>query len=207
MRIGVDFDNTLACYDELFAALASEEGLLSRTPPGGKRGVRDAVRKLPDGELAWRRLQGLAYGRHMARATLFPGAGETLARWRGEGARIFIISHKTRVSADDPRGVDLRRQAMAWLRAHDLVGAETAPVRAEDVFFNDNRADKLARIARLGCDLFVDDLEEVFREPAFPPATVAVLFDPHGTTTAAGPWHRIDAWSELNRREAAGAAA
>ncbi len=130
-----------------------------------------------------------------------------LARWRDEGARIFIISHKTRVSADDPRGVDLRREAMGWLRAHDLVGAETAPVRLEDVFFNDRRADKLARIDRLGCDLFVDDLEEVFREPSFPPAAVAVLSDPHRTATAAGPWHRIEGWSDLNRREAAGAAA
>ena len=120
-----------------------------------------------------------------------------LARWRDEGARIFIISHKTRVSADDPRGVDLRREAVAWLRAHDLVGVETAPVRPEDVFFNDSRADKLTRIDRLGSDLFVDDREEAFREPSFPPAAVAVLFD----------WHRIEDWSELNRREAAGATA
>lgn len=85
MRIGVDFDNTLACYDALFAGLAREEGLLTHTPPGGKRRVRDAVRKLPDGELAWRRLQGLAYGRHMARATLVSGRGRNAGALAGRG--------------------------------------------------------------------------------------------------------------------------
>ncbi len=176
MRIGIDFDNTLACYDALFAALAVERGLLDAAPAGGKRGVRDAVRALPDGEISWRRLQASVYGRHMRRATLFAGVGETLRRWHARGARLFIVSHKTRVSPDDPAGIDLRQAARDWLAARRLAGLAGAPIRSSDVHFDATRAAKLARIRRLGCDLFIDDLEEVFREPAFPTGTVAILF-------------------------------
>ncbi len=207
MRIGVDFDNTLACYDALFARLAMEQGLLDQAPRGGKRGVRDAVRERPEGEMAWRRLQALAYGRDMTRATPFAGALDTLRRWRSRGADIFVVSHKTRVSPDDPDAVDLRAAALDWLAAQGLVGRTGAPIRPSDVHFNATRAEKLACIAGLGCDLFIDDLEEVFRELAFPTGTVAILFDPHGTAVDDGPWHRVGAWSELAAMEVSGAAA
>ncbi len=36
MRIGVDFDNTIAGYDEVFAGLALEAGLVGHAPRGGK---------------------------------------------------------------------------------------------------------------------------------------------------------------------------
>ncbi len=196
MRIGVDFDNTLACYDVLFGELAVEQGLLGAPPAGGKRGVREAVRALPEGEMSWRRLQALAYGRHMRRATLFDGAAEALGAWRRAGADIFVASHKTRISPDDPLAVDLRRTARDWLSATGLVGGEGAPLRPSDIHFNDTRDEKLACIRRLDCDVFIDDLEEVFLEPGFPTETTAILFDPHGIGGQRS-WRRVRGWREI----------
>ena len=42
MRIGVDFDNTLVCYDRAFAAVGKETGLLPADFTGGK----DAAKRL-----------------------------------------------------------------------------------------------------------------------------------------------------------------
>jgi len=36
MRIGVDFDNTVICYDKVFHAAAVEKGLIPGGPPWGK---------------------------------------------------------------------------------------------------------------------------------------------------------------------------
>jgi hypothetical protein len=44
------------------------------------------------------------------------------------------------------------------------------------VYFEDDRAHKLARIAALDCTHFVDDLEEVFADPHFPAGVRRILF-------------------------------
>ena len=62
MRIGIDFDNTIITYDEVFRAAAQARGLIEKDFGGSKQAVRDAIRLLPDGELAWQRLQGQVYG-------------------------------------------------------------------------------------------------------------------------------------------------
>ena len=46
----------------------------------------------------------------------------------------------------------------------------------ERVFFESTRAAKLERICALGCTHFIDDLEEVFSDPAFPARVLPILF-------------------------------
>ena len=59
-RIGLDFDNTIICYDNVFLSSAKERGLLRSDFSGAKQQVRDAIRMLPDGEIAWQTLPGSA---------------------------------------------------------------------------------------------------------------------------------------------------
>ena len=52
MRIGVDFDNTLVCYDRAFAAVGTEAGLLPADFTGGKDAAKNwLLRERPDGYL------------------------------------------------------------------------------------------------------------------------------------------------------------
>ena len=46
MRIGVDFDNTIACYDGVFHAAALERGLIPASVATDKTSVRDYLRAL-----------------------------------------------------------------------------------------------------------------------------------------------------------------
>jgi len=176
MRIGIDFDNTLIDYDGVFVAAARERGLIGTQAAGSKRAVRDAIRLLPDGELTWQRLQGYVYGAGIGGAVPFAGAGDFLRHCAERGVELFIVSHKTRYGHFDPARIDLREAARQWLIVRRMMAPEEGGIAADHVFFEDDRAGKLARIAALGCTHFIDDLEEVFADPGFPPGVRRVLF-------------------------------
>jgi hypothetical protein len=180
MRIGIDFDNTLIDYDRVFLAAAIERGLVEGGFLGSKRAVRDAIRRLPDGELTWQRLQGYVYGSGIERAVPFDGVPDFLRRCQTCRLAVSIVSHKTRYGHHDPGRIDLREAALGWMTAQGFLRPEAhgAPVR--QVFFEDTRTAKLARIAALGCTHFIDDLEEVFADPEFPAGVKRILFAPDG---------------------------
>lgn len=174
LRIGIDFDNTIIAYDQVFCAAAKCGGLIDADFAGGKRAVRDAIRLLPDGELSWQRLQGQVYGKGISRATLVPGVDAFLRRCRSEGCPVSIVSHKTEYGHYDPECVNLRDAARKWMTANGLLASEFG-IPASNVFFEDTRAEKIARIAALSCTHFIDDLEEVLLDPAFPPKVQRIL--------------------------------
>jgi len=162
LRIGIDFDNTIVDYRPIFAAAV----------PGmsaGKTSVRDALRARPDGEAEWQRLQAHVYGIAIADAPAFPGFDAFLQTARAKAAGIYIVSHKSRFAAADPEGRDLRAAASNWLTAHRI--------DVDGVYFEGTRAEKLARIADLHLTHFIDDLEDVLLDAAFPKETRAILFE------------------------------
>lgn len=196
MRVGLDFDNTIAGYDELFATLCVEEGYFDSAPSGGKTAIRDALRRRPDGEAEWRRLQALAYGPRMSEAQMFDGVATFLKFCRYEKLSVSIVSHKTRHPACPEIETDLRESALAWMTEQGFFSDCGFGLSPKDVYFEDSRADKVARIAKLDCSVFVDDLEEVFNEAQFPPVPQRILFAPQGTTTDL-PLTVCRNWSEI----------
>src|SRR5580700_7135985 len=100
MLIGIDLDNTIACYDDGFLALAREMELVPRHFRGGKKTVRDAVRA-GAGEAAWQQLQARLYGREIWRARLADGIDGLLERARRCAVEVAVISHKTQFSCYD----------------------------------------------------------------------------------------------------------
>ncbi len=166
VRIGLDFDNTLACYDGLFFQLAQERGLIDQGVPRRKRAVRDQLRS-EGREAEWTALQGLAYGERLLEAPPFPGLLQFLEGCRLHGWQISIISHKTQtpISGSD---VNLHQAASKWLEHYGLRGRERTGIGIESVWFEPSRPDKSRRIAAEACTHFVDDLLEFLIEPYFP---------------------------------------
>ena len=195
--IGIDLDNTLVCYDDLFHAAACEERLIEPSLPRSKERVRDAIRLLPDGERKWTRLQAMIYGPRLSAATMFEGSDVFLRRCARSRTRVRIVSHKTPSARLDGRSVDLRQSALAWLTAHGFFAEFGLSPR--DVFFEASRADKLERIRSLRCTHFIDDLAEVFDDAAFPRETVRLLFAPHGPPSAGGGVRVFASWLDISR--------
>jgi hypothetical protein len=196
--IGIDFDNTLAIYDELFRDLAAEQGLIAAAAEYDKRAVRDAVRRLPDGETQWQKLQAAAYGPRIAAARLADGAGEFLERCARRAARVYIVSHKTELAAYDETRTSLRQAAIEWMKSSGIF--RTGAVEPAAIYFGDTRQEKIDRIGSLGCTHFVDDLAEVFAEPSFPMEVEKILYQPQpvgqppSDVRLATSWNQIGEW-------------
>jgi hypothetical protein len=194
MRIGIDFDNTLVDYNHVFLDAAKRRGLIDTAFNGSKRAVRDSIRSLPDGELAWQRLQGYVYGAGIGGAAMFDCADFFLRSCREKGVDVFVISHKTRFGHHDPMRVDLRHAALDWMAGRGFFCGNGFGIPVERVFFESSRAAKLERIGAVGCTHFIDDLEEVFGDPGFPAGVLPILFAASGTLhagTVCPSWQQI----------------
>ncbi|MFZ3354885.1 MAG: hypothetical protein WA268_29005 [Xanthobacteraceae bacterium] len=199
LRIGIDFDNTIVSYDEVFCAMAKRSGLIGSGFVGSKQAVRDAVRRLPDGELAWQRLQGQVYSKGIADAKIIDGFEAFLRRCRAEGCAVMIVSHKTEYGHHDPDRLNLRQAARDWLVARRLFDGEYG-ISATSIFFESTRAEKLARIGELSCTHFIDDLEEVLSDPDFPPKVARILFSGHEQIRLNAPYVVCASWSNIEEQ-------
>jgi hypothetical protein len=199
LRIGIDFDNTIIAYDRVFCAAAKLGGVIAADFVGGKQAVRDTIRLLPEGEITWQRLQGQVYGKGISGASLVPGVDAFLRRCRAEGCSVSIVSHKTEYGHYDPERVNLRDAARAWMTANGLVEGEFG-IPSSSVFFEGTRSEKLARIAALSCTHFIDDLEEVFLDPAFPPGVERILFSEREERKSAATYAVCATWRDIEDR-------
>ncbi len=186
MQLGIDLDNTLICYDDLFRRLAWEAGALNESIPPRKDAVRDALRQAGQ-EPLWTALQGLAYGPRLCDATPFPGIAAAFAAFHARGWRVAIVSHKTRTPYAGP-AYDLHQAARDWLAAQPWIEL------VHEVFLEETKSAKLQRIASLGCDWFIDDLPELLTAPEFPAEVRRVLFDPHRQSTELPGILRLTDW-------------
>jgi hypothetical protein len=194
-RIGLDLDNTLITYDRLFYEVALAHGFVPAGFAGRKRDIRDRVRLLPDGENEWQRLQAQVYGPAIGGALAAEGALDFIRRARAAGAQLSIVSHKSAFAHIGTTDVNLREAARGWLRRSGMVGPDM--IREGEVYFEDTRAAKIARIISLGCTHFIDDLEEVFGDAAFPAGVERMLLaiddgSPNRPYRTFASFHEID---------------
>ena len=174
MILGIDFDNTLVCYDGLFYAEARRRGWVPADAPRHKQGVRDYLRA-QGRDADFTLLQGRVYGPGMTEAPAYPGALEAVKSLKSAGAQIFVISHKTRESISGPQ-YDLHQAARRWLDERGFFSPGF--LRRDEVFFEETKEAKMARIAALHCGHFIDDLPELLGHPLFPVGTEPILFAP-----------------------------
>jgi hypothetical protein len=213
LRIGIDFDNTMACYDQAFAEVAALMGFQSSHEVATKIKVKQSIQNSPDGELLWQRLQGKVYGKHMLLAKVFAGVHEFICLAKMRGHEVFVVSHKSEFGHFDAEQISLRGQAMLWLEQNNFFHTNQLHLKKENVFFESTREDKIQRIQDLACTHFIDDLPEVFAEPQFPDHIQKILFSPTGSSSGdasikvASSWRKITAqvlgsWTEAEACQA-----
>lgn len=192
MRIGIDFDNTLACYDHVFTALARELNLIDLSEVKTKQEIR-AQARLRD-ELLWQRMQGMVYGQRMQQAELFSGAAEFLSHCAANRVDVYIVSHKTRLGHFDETRTDLREAARLWMRHQGFF--DRYAILEENLYFEASQSDKIARINSLQCDYFIDDLPEILHHPDLSHDIKKLLFNGAaagvlGDVTTCASWREI----------------
>ena len=196
MRLGIDFDNTIVCYDGLFHRVALEGGWIPADLPANKSDVRNHLRQIGR-EDVWTEMQGRVYGPRLTEASPFPGVLEFFKACRLASIPVCIISHKTKTPfAGEP--YDLHQAALDWLTAQGFFDPAGIGLPRSQVFLELTKQAKLQRIAACECTHFIDDLPEFLAEASFPPRTMRILFDPNRLYGPEIPFTRLHAWSEAD---------
>jgi hypothetical protein len=200
LMIGLDFDNTIVCYDSIFHRVALEMGEITPEVPVTKEAVRDYIRQ-QGREERWTWMQGYVYGARILEAEPFPGVIEFIRREVLAGTQLCIVSHKTLIPyAGEP--YDLHEAARSWLEKNRIMGDHPGAVAREKVFFLPTKAQKLAKIGEIGCSHFIDDLPEFLAEADFPAGVEKLLFDPansQGTDAKSRAGiARFDNWDKIS---------
>lgn len=199
MRIGLDFDNTIVCYEQVIAQMAEKLFDLPKEVPQTKVGLRDHLQATGRGN-EWTAFQGELYGPGMQYAMPFEGAIAAMQSLAEDGHELLIISHRSRRPYAGKHH-DLHAAARNWvadrLQAKGLFG----DAGDEDcVYFLETLDQKIEMITHLGCNVFLDDLPEVLTAPSFPATTLGILFDPAAASEAVkeSGTFRITCWAELS---------
>lgn len=192
MLIGLDFDNTIVCYDKAIAQMSDEWFELPPDLPRTKLALREYLRRA-NREAEWTAFQGALYGPGLTYAEPFEQAFETIKMLQRGGHTLHVISHRSLRPYAGP-AYDLHAMARSWvagwLTHHNLIDGILA-------CFNETLEQKIAAINRLNCEIFLDDLPQVLDDKNFPKKCQAILFDPEGSHIQS-KYKRIAHWSELS---------
>ena len=168
MKIGLDFDNTIACYNDVFSSEAKIKGLVNKDWEGSKQDLKLLLDSQEDGQTTWQTMQGKVYGPSMQKATLFPGVARFLLRCKLNGHTVFIVSHKTKYGHFDKTKTLLREASLKWMDSQGFFKDALFGINRKNIFFANTQSEKVLKIKSLNLDVFVDDLEEIFLHHDFP---------------------------------------
>ncbi len=178
MKVGIDFDNTIVSYDSLFYKVALELGVIPEEIDRTKISVRDFLRKNNKNDI-WTSIQGMVYGEKMIEAEVYEGFIEFIKFLKSEKFDFCIISHKTKYPFIGKK-TNLHNAALNWIQKFLNIDNQIL-IKDELIYFEDTKELKVDRIISEKCDVFIDDLPEVFEIPSFPDFVNKYLFDPNET--------------------------
>ncbi len=188
--IGIDFDNTIVRYDDLFYKIASKKKLIPENIAKSKASIRDYLRK-QNQEDVWTELQGYIYGTKMELATSFPGVTQFFKTYqKSNKITPLIISHKTRYPYFGPK-YDLHKAAKKWIQKQPFFQ------KTISTFFEPTLEKKICSIKLLKCNWFIDDLPELLLEKNFPKNTQKILFDPDHRFSENPEYIKFSSWFEI----------
>ncbi len=171
--IGIDFDNTIVCYHDVFHDVATEQGLIPKSFPKNKEKIRDYLR-IHNQENAWTEMQGYVYGQRISHAQPFPGFTDFVQSMLTHHYTMYIISHKTKFPYLGKK-YDLHQSAHEWLEKNHYFNIDHS-----NFFFLSTKDEKCKKIKQFQCHYFIDDLPELLLDAGFPSETEKLLFSPDG---------------------------
>jgi len=176
MRIGIDFDNTIANYDNVFKKTSAKYKLINHLWVGNKKQLKKEIIKKTKNEEVWKKIQGKVYGKYMHLSKLNLDFDNFLLRSRLKGIDVFIVSHKTIYGHYDKEKILLRKVAMKWMHNQRFFNKHFYGLDSKNIFFEKSIQDKIKRINKLKLDYFVDDLNLILTHKLFSKKTKKILY-------------------------------
>lgn len=176
MIIGIDFDNTLVCYDQVFRKYHEKQNWdIAINADSPKRFIRNKLLESDGGNLQWSTLQGEVYGKRILDAQLYEGARNFLQHLSKLDVTLKIISHKSLFPVVGTP-IKFHDSALSFLEKENIFNDSLINIDRSNCFFESTIENKINRIYQENCDIFIDDLLEVLTHPLFPNDTIPLLF-------------------------------
>lgn len=188
--IGIDFDNTLVCYNQPIRLKLQELGLDEKSDHSPKNELKQHLIE-GGGNLAWTLFQGELYGREIEKAQPAEGATQAINTLLHSGYDVRIISHRSLFSALGP-AYPLHQAAIRFLETRILPEIEPALRDRLSYRFCPSLEKKISEIRDANCHAFIDDLSSVLTHPNFPKNTHRI----HYSNSSSIPITR-DNWGDI----------
>lgn len=156
MNIGIDLDNTIINYNNLFRCAAQINGFVKDDWIGGKKELKNKIKKLKDGEEKWKKLQGYIYGELIDKAKLNIGLYKFILRAKTKKCNVFIISHKT-IHPHHTKSILLRHKANKFLDKKNIFKL----IDKSNVYYASTLDEKISIINKKKLTWYIDDLSKV----------------------------------------------
>jgi len=163
IKLGIDLDNTIICYDELIYKLAKKKfyKLNLNKNLNSKNIIKsEIINNYNNAE--WTKLQGLIYGEKLNYASLFDDFYNTIKQLKNY-YDIYIVSHKTKHPSIGKK-VNLRKASKNFLRNKNISYCENELIKNENIFFTNTKKEKIEIIKKNKIDIFIDDLDGILKD-------------------------------------------
>jgi len=199
LKIGIDFDNTIACYEEIFYKIIQKKGLELTANRTNKDILKNYLCITLKNENLWKKIQGEVYGKNIHEAKIFPGLLLFLLRSLIKGNSIYIISHKTKYGHFDINKINLQNAALEWLNNNLLIFLDGLQFSiSKNIYFCTTRTKKIKKISELNLDFFIDDLIEIYQDPVFPKKTKSILFNKKNIESKININYISNSWNDIS---------
>lgn len=162
IKLGIDLDNTIICYDDLIHNLAKKKFTrinLSKNIKS-KKIIKNKIIKVYDNN-QWTKLQGIIYGEKILEAKVFDNFKEGIQKLKNE-FEIFIISHKTNKPVIG-KNINLRSSAKNFLKKNGISFCKDELINKDKILFASTQKEKIKIIKNKKIDIFIDDLDIVLQ--------------------------------------------
>ncbi len=185
MRIGIDLDNTIINYSNVFSKICKKYNLkIYKQNP--KVRLKTYIRKYIS-KKKWTEIQGEVYGKEILNANIFQNFKSFLKFAKKNNIEITIISHKSKYPIIGKK-INLHSKALQFLKKKIAYKF----LKNKNIFFESSIKNKIKKIIDCECDYFIDDLLKVFKNKEFPKTTEKLLFKDKYLNT-----NNFNNWSEI----------
>lgn len=194
MIIGFDFDNTIINYTNSFKKISQKKKLVPNNFNKNKNSIKNYLIKKKN-ENAWTTLQGEVYGKYIMSAEIYKGVAKAILYLIKKNCVVKIISHKTKFPYMGEK-INLRSSAMKWLRKN-LIKKNYIKIDQKNIFFEDTIENKIKRIKKERCDIYIDDLPKILN--LLPGKIKKILFYPTYDKKCDSKFIIMKSWEDFSK--------
>ena len=194
IKLGLDFDNTLITYDEIFYKIALERNLITENCSPQKSLIRDFLihQNMED---QFTLLQAEVYGKRILEAKPAEYLVENLLNLKKKmNIQYYIVSHKTKKPIKGPN-YNLHEAAISWLFKNDFFSPNGLNFKKENIFFEETKLSKISRIKSISCTHYVDDLPEIL--DLVHEECIKILYNPFSYKIKNNKLINLSSWKNL----------